>query len=571
MTVRDRIVPGLIGGPGPLALLVAPAGYGKTTVLTQAAAAFEGKVLHWHPSRDTRGAPVLLGRLGRRLHIPPAAGPAEQDGGVTVEAVLLAVERHADPVLLLVDDVHLVHGSPAEQVLEELALLAPANLRLVLAGRRMPALNLARAELADTCVLTARELRLGEAEIARAFPDAGPDLAELTGGWPAVLRLSAPLVLAGRDPLDSGALRTYLDREVLGALPPGCAPTGPEAAEEYGMVDVPLLRAHTARRRNPAAHRAPAPAADGPDGAGRGAADGPAGGYGPGGGRRPEGEHGAGAGVRAGAGFGFGAGVEVGSGGGSPAGGGAGAGVVPAWGPLSVRCFRRYEATVGGQALDWSATRPRVRTLARLLSVHAGRPVHREELMAALWPESPARTAGRGLQVAVSALRTFLEPGTDRGRAQVLVRQGEAYMLVLAPDGSSDVQRFEAALAEGLRAAACSDADRAGTALQQALAVYTGELLPEDGPAEWVVPIRERYRAQAVRAAHVLAEVELGRDRAAAAVTAASYALSVDPFQDAVWRLLIAAHLRAGDPVAARHAERRHARILATLSAPDPA
>ncbi|MFJ5548501.1 BTAD domain-containing putative transcriptional regulator [Streptomyces sp. NPDC093225] len=548
MTVRDRIVPGLIGGPGPLALLVAPAGYGKTTVLTQAAAAFEGKVLHWHPSRDTRGAPALLGRLGRRLHIAVPSGPAERDGGVTVEAVLLAVERHADPVLLLVDDVHLVHGSPAELVLEELALLAPANLRLVLAGRRMPALNLARAELADTCVLTARELRLGEAEIARAFPDAGPDLAELTGGWPAVLRLGAPLVLAGRDPLDSAALRTYLDREVLGALPPGCAPTGPEAAEEYGMVDVPLLRAHTARRRTPAAHRVPAPVAAGPGGAAPGADGATGGAYGPG----------VGSGVGS---AGAGAGARV----------GVGAGVVPAGGPLSVRCFRRYEATVGGQALDWSATRPRVRTLARLLSVHAGRPVHREELMAALWPESPARTAGRGLQVAVSALRTFLEPGTDRGRAQVLVRQGEAYMLVLAPDGSSDVQRFEAALAEGLRAAAGSDADRAVSALQQALALYTGELLPEDGPAEWVVPIRERYRAQAVRAAHVLAEVELGRDRAAAAVTAASFALSVDPFQDAVWRLLVAAHLRAGDPVAARHAERRHARILATLSAPDPA
>ncbi|MFI8106568.1 BTAD domain-containing putative transcriptional regulator [Streptomyces sp. NPDC086023] len=539
MTVRDRLVPGLIGGAAPLALLVAPAGYGKTTLLTQAAAAFSGKVLHWHPCRDTRGAPALLGRLGRRLEIPD---PPEQ---VTVESVLLAVERYAEPVLLIVDDVHLVHGSPAEGVLEELARLAPENLRLVLAGRRMPALSLARAELAGTQVFTALDLRLRDAEIARAFPDASGELAELTGGWPAVLRLSAPLVLAGRDPLGSGALRTYLEREVLGGLPSGFAVEAPEALEEYGMTPVPLLRAF--------AERAGAGAGAGAQGV-RGFG-GPGGAVGPGGSGGPHGAAGPGGGGGAASGTGR-----------RPC---AGPVRAPA-APLSVRCFRRYEATLGGQALDWSATRPRVRTLARLLSVHAGRPVHREELMAALWPESPARTAGRGLQVAVSALRTFLEPGTDRGRAQVLVRQGEAYMLVLDPGGSSDVQAFESAVGEGLRAAARGEADRAAAALGQALRLYTGELLPEDGPAEWVVPIRERYRVQAVQAAQVLAEVELGRGRAEAAVVAASHALAVDPFQDAVWRLLIAAHLRAGDPVAAAQAERRHARMLESLGVTPP-
>ncbi|MBW5487057.1 AfsR/SARP family transcriptional regulator, partial [Streptomyces bambusae] len=232
---------------------------------------------------------------------------------------------------------------------------------------------------------------------------------------------------------------------------------------------------------------------------------------------------------------------------------------------LALRCFRRFEATVDGRPLDWGATRPRVRALARLLAVHAGRPVHREHLMAALWPESPARTAGHGLQTAVSALRTVLEPGQDRGRARILVRTGEAYMLDLAPDGSCDVQHFEAAAGRGLTAAARGDTDRAAQALERALRLYTGELLPEDGPAEWVVPIRERYRGQAVRVAQTLAEVELARGRAEPAAAAAAHALSLDPFHDAVWRLLIEAHRRAGDEAAARHAERRHAQMLAVL------
>ncbi|WP_418959688.1 BTAD domain-containing putative transcriptional regulator [Streptomyces tritici] len=507
-TVRERLVPLLARGTAPLTLVVAPAGYGKTTQLAYAAEAFSGRVLHWRPSRDTLGAHSLLARLGRQLDLA---------GQVSVESVLLAVERCPDPVLLLVDGVHHVHGGPAEAVLEELALLAPPNLRLVLAGRRMPALNLTRLELAETAVLNARQLRLNRGEMAALLadaPGAAQGLAELTQGWPAVLKLSAPAVLAGRDPLDSAALRTFLDREVLGMLPPRLvdllerAPDGPagaeppECAEEYGLEPgVPLLRAHLARRCAP-----PARPAGVPDHA---RADRDA--------------------------------------------------------PLSLRCFGRYEAALAGRPLDFSRTRPRVRALARLLSVHAGRPVHREELMAALWPESPARTAGRGLQVAVSALRTVLEPGPDRGRSQLLVRSGEAYMLVLDPGSSCDVRAFEAAVGEGLRAAAHGDAERAAGPLGRALRLYTGELLPEDGPAEWVVPVRDRYRNQAVRAAHTLAEVELGRDRAEAAVAAATHALSLDPFQDAVWRLLIAAHRQAGDPVAARRAERRHAQMLDAL------
>ncbi|MGW0702252.1 BTAD domain-containing putative transcriptional regulator [Streptomyces sp. NPDC002867] len=510
-TVCERLVPGLARGTAPLTLLVAPAGYGKTTLLTRTADVFPGKVLHWRPCRDTLGVPSLLASLGRQLELADT---------VSVESVLLAVERRADPVLLLVDGVHHVHGSPAEALLEELAVLAPRNLRLILAGRRMPALNLTRLELADTAVLSAAELRLGEGEIASVFPDAPEvtrELAELTSGWPGVLRLSRPAVLAGRDPLESAGLRTYLDREVLETLPPRLvrlmergpddpgghdAADAPELAEEYGLeTDVPLLRAHLARRCvRPARHTGTMHRTDGAPSA-----------------------------------------------------------------SLALRCFQRYEATLAGRPLDWSRTRPRVRALARLLSVHAGRPVHREELMAALWPQSPAHTAGRGLQVAVSALRTVLEPGTGRGRAQLLVRSGEAYMLVLDRGASCDVQAFEGAAGEGLRAAARGEADRAAGALGRALRLYTGELLPEDGPAEWVVPIREQYRHQAVRAAHALAEVELGRNRAADAVAAAAHALTLDPFQDAVWRLLIAAHRQAGDPVAARHAERRHAQMLDTL------
>jgi DNA-binding SARP family transcriptional activator len=546
-------------GTGPLSLVVAPAGYGKSLLLAHHAQSFPGQVITWRPYRDASEPASLLDRLLRQL-APPGPPAAGRSRPATVESVLEAVERHAIPVLIVVDDVHLIHGNPVEAALGELALLAPANLRITLSGRRRPAISLARLELSGTTVVTAGDLTFRREEIRQALALAGPQgwplvageltvLGRLTQGWPVALRLcvQAPrrggvrAVTPADTVLSSAAVRSYLDREVLGVLPPDlvrafawiCQSSEDrwltddgsgvldELDEGYGLVRrhgsgrydcVPLLAAHLRRRAAtaPAALAAPArspaaaayPSAAPPD---------------------------------------------------TPR------------APLSLRCFGRFEATSGDHVLGWGTTRPRVRALARLLAVHAGQPVHRERLMAALWPDSPERTACRGLQVAVSALRTFLEPGMDRGRTRILVRSGEAYMISLPPGGACDVQRFDTAVTAGLRAAAHGAADQAADCLGLALRLYTGELLPEDGPAEWVVPLREQYRARAVRAALTLAELELARDRPQAAVAAALHALSADPFQDAVHRLLITGHRRAGDPVAAHHAAQRHARMLDEL------
>jgi DNA-binding SARP family transcriptional activator len=105
----------------------------------------------------------------------------------------------------------------------------------------------------------------------------------------------------------------------------------------------------------------------------------------------------------------------------------------------------------------------------------------------------------------------------------------------------------------------------AEAAFQEALDLYTGELLPEDGPAEWAIEPRERYRSELLEAAQGLAEVRLMKGDAAGAVQACTTGLWVDRFHDPLWRLLIEAREKAGDAGAASRARRDYGRVLAEL------
>ena len=73
--------------------------------------------------------------------------------------------------------------------------------------------------------------------------------------------------------------------------------------------------------------------------------------------------------------------------------------------PIEVQCFGGFRLDLAGQTVDSKVLRPRPRAALRLLSLHAGRPVHREALVTALWPDVDLRAGTRNLHVALSAVR----------------------------------------------------------------------------------------------------------------------------------------------------------------------
>ena len=229
-----------------------------------------------------------------------------------------------------------------------------------------------------------------------------------------------------------------------------------------------------------------------------------------------------------------------------------------------MRCFGGFAIEIDGQPVDLTPLRPRARSLLRLLAMNPGRNVHRETIVEALWPGVDLAVGTRRLQVAVSSARHLLESSGLPG-ADMIGRHGDAYRLTLPPSGTIDVLDFDTAVTAAGRAAAAGDRTGAIRAGAAALAAYTGDLLPEEGPAEQISTERERYRLAAAEVAARLAEDHRAEGRAAEALAAARRSVHLDRYSDAAWRTLIDIQLAAGDTSAAERTRRDHARAQAEL------
>lgn len=193
-----------------LTVVVAGAGYGKTTLLAQAIA---DNLL------DPQGTDVWL-QLGVVDRTPAylVAGLAEAltgdpDAAADVDSLVeLLLLDAPDSVVLFLDDVHLLEGAPSVAVLEALLDAMPRNAHLVLGSRTLPALSIRRRQSAGEAeVIDAGALAFTEGELAELASSLGADPSVALPSWPALAVLTGT---AGRD-----ASMGYLWEEIIGKLP----------------------------------------------------------------------------------------------------------------------------------------------------------------------------------------------------------------------------------------------------------------------------------------------------------------------------------------------------------------
>jgi LuxR family maltose regulon positive regulatory protein len=193
----------------PVVSVVAPPGFGKTTLLAQWAER-DGREFAWvsveEPDNDPK---VLLSYIAEALHsVAPIgkqvfaalASPGSSAPGTVVPRLAAAFSAMPSPVVLVLDDVHVLHNRECHAALSALADHVPPGSHLVLAGRAQPPLRLARLRAgARLTEIGPGDLVLSVAEAASLLSAAGVPLgehevAELhrhTEGWPAALYLAA--------------------------------------------------------------------------------------------------------------------------------------------------------------------------------------------------------------------------------------------------------------------------------------------------------------------------------------------------------------------------------------------
>jgi LuxR family transcriptional regulator, maltose regulon positive regulatory protein len=213
-------------------LLEAPAGYGKSWLVAEWAAASRARrVAHLSLSRHDGDPAHLLARLSA-----VAIGPGRR--ATTVGGLLDALDRAGEPLVLVLDDYHRLAGQPANDTVADVIAHLPAGVQVAIATRATPPLPLARLRAGgDLLELRAADLRLDDDEAVALLAAAGVTIddpearAGLLGrleGWPVGLALAAR-ALRGLPDTAAAATRfagthrdvaDYIDEEVLQHLRP---------------------------------------------------------------------------------------------------------------------------------------------------------------------------------------------------------------------------------------------------------------------------------------------------------------------------------------------------------------
>lgn len=190
--------------------------------------------------------------------------------------------------------------------------------------------------------------------------------------------------------------------------------------------------------------------------------------------------------------------------------------------------------------VDW----PRLQSLFAYLVLHRAAPQSRTYLAAQLWPDSTEAQAHTNLRSLVHRLRH------DLPEADLFLRiERQTLQWSPHPDVSwtLDVADFERALAQADQA---RSPVAARTALEEAVALYRGDLLPGCYD-EWILPERERLRQAFLGALEqLILLLERERDYPAA-ISAAQRLLRYDPLHETTYRHLMRLYAISGDRAAA--------------------
>jgi len=228
--------------------------------------------------------------------------------------------------------------------------------------------------------------------------------------------------------------------------------------------------------------------------------------------------------------------------------------------PVRVRTLGSFALLREGQPIpvgEWQSRK--ARDLLKILVARRGRAAPRDYLIDALWPGEDPTGLGNRLSIALSILRSVLDPERRFGRDQFV--SGGTTGVALRRDALPvDVEEFLVDADAGLQVLRQGNVAEARERLLAAEAVYAGDFLEEDLYAEWAVSLREEARVAYIAVAHALAKLATDDGDLEGAARYLLRALERDPHDERAHLALVETLAQAG-----HHGEAR--RCYATYAA----
>ncbi len=169
--------------------------------------------------------------------------------------------------------------------------------------------------------------------------------------------------------------------------------------------------------------------------------------------------------------------------------------------------FRVATGTRDVAASEWRLRK--ARTLVKLLALAPGHRLHREQVMAVLWPHLETAAAASNLRKVIHVVRRVLASG-DAGRSEPYLVLEDDILTLGAGGVWVDVDAFEESAERAART-------RDIAAYERAVAFCADDLLPDDIYEEWASGRREALRQQHLR---LLAELAAAYESAGHATKA---------------------------------------------------
>ncbi len=229
MVFRDRVLAGLADSRTPVICLRAPAGYGKSTVISQWASR-DGRPFAWIPLDPTHDDAVLLGSLltaaiaavepsSTTFH-PVVTGQEPSLSNVVLPALGQQLGAASTPFVMILDDLQVITEPGALRMLRLVLTSVPDGSQIVVISRTEPPIGLDRLRAAGRVTdIGADELAMdrGEARILLAGTGLSTELTEAviaqSEGWPVGVYLAG---MAARSRGMGGAVDRQPDRMVSG-------------------------------------------------------------------------------------------------------------------------------------------------------------------------------------------------------------------------------------------------------------------------------------------------------------------------------------------------------------------